>query len=77
VLSLGTVESAWVSAIDAPDPRTFNSNGVSISYTVEGKGEPVVLIHGLFVNADLNWQLLLWKKSGPIGRLRSSTAPAT
>jgi pimeloyl-ACP methyl ester carboxylesterase len=49
--------SSWVSAIDAPDPRTFDSNGVSISYTVEGKGEPVVLIHGLFVNADLNWRL--------------------
>lgn len=35
--------------------QTFNSNGVPIYYTVEGKGEPVVLIHGLHSSAELNW----------------------
>lgn len=34
----------------------FDSNGVRIHYTVEGKGEPVILIHGVAANADLNWR---------------------
>ncbi len=33
----------------------FDSNGVKIHYTVQGKGEPVVLIHGYAVNIALNW----------------------
>jgi pimeloyl-ACP methyl ester carboxylesterase len=37
-------------------PSTFDSKGVKISYTVEGHGEPVVLIHGLYASADLNWR---------------------
>ncbi len=36
--------------------RYFDSNGVSIHYTDEGEGEPVLLIHGLAANADLNWR---------------------
>jgi hypothetical protein len=35
----------------------FNSNGVRIHYTIEGKGEPVILLHGFSVNVDLNWRL--------------------
>lgn len=34
----------------------FDSNGVKIFYTVEGQGEPLILIHGLAANADLNWR---------------------
>jgi pimeloyl-ACP methyl ester carboxylesterase len=34
----------------------FDSNGVRIHYTVEGEGEPLVLLHGFAVNADLNWR---------------------
>jgi pimeloyl-ACP methyl ester carboxylesterase len=34
----------------------FNSAGVKIHYTVEGKGEPVILIHGLYSSAAVNWQ---------------------
>ncbi len=34
----------------------FDSNGLRIHYTVEGKGEPVILIHGVAANADLNWR---------------------
>ena len=41
---------------DDPKPQTFDSNGVSISYTVEGQGEPVVLIHGLYASGLLNWR---------------------
>jgi len=35
----------------------FDSKGVKIHYTVEGKGEPVVLIHGLYSSASINWEL--------------------
>jgi pimeloyl-ACP methyl ester carboxylesterase len=37
--------------------RYFDSNGVPLHYTVEGEGEPVVLLHGFAVNADINWRL--------------------
>ena len=36
---------------------TFDSAGLPIAYLVAGKGEPVVLIHGLCSSADINWQL--------------------
>ncbi len=35
----------------------FDSAGVKIHYTVEGKGEPVILIHGLYSSAMMNWGL--------------------
>jgi pimeloyl-ACP methyl ester carboxylesterase len=38
-------------------PRASTSNGVKIRYLDEGKGEPVVLIHGLFSSTLINWQL--------------------
>jgi len=34
----------------------FESNGARIYYTVQGKGEPVILVHGIGANADWNWQ---------------------
>lgn len=33
----------------------FDSAGVKIHYTLEGKGEPVILIHGLYSSARMNW----------------------
>lgn len=33
----------------------FDSAGVKIHYTVEGKGEPVLLIHGFGGDAQSNW----------------------
>jgi pimeloyl-ACP methyl ester carboxylesterase len=33
----------------------FDSDGVQIHYLVGGKGEPVLLIHGFAVNAQLQW----------------------
>lgn len=34
----------------------FESNGVRIFYTDQGKGEPVILIHGFAVQGDFNWR---------------------
>ncbi len=39
------------------DEGSFDSNGVKIQYTVQGEGEPVLLIHGFAVNKDLQWGL--------------------
>jgi len=33
----------------------FTSNGVNIQYVVEGRGEPVILVHGLCSSAKMNW----------------------
>jgi pimeloyl-ACP methyl ester carboxylesterase len=33
----------------------FKSAGVKIHYVVEGMGEPVILIHGLYSSAMMNW----------------------
>ncbi|HZV06692.1 MAG TPA: alpha/beta hydrolase [Gemmataceae bacterium] len=44
-------------AADNPPTQTFNSNGVKIAYFVQGKGEPVVLIHGWLSSAGINWAL--------------------
>ena len=46
---------AW-SAADAPaQDLHFDSNGVKIRYTVQGEGEPVVLVHGFTASAEANW----------------------
>jgi len=37
--------------------RTFDAKGVKIHYFVEGEGEPVVLIHGLYSSAEMNWRI--------------------
>lgn len=37
--------------------QSFQAKGVKIAYLSEGKGEPVILIHGLFSSTLLNWQL--------------------
>lgn len=35
----------------------FDSDGTEIRYTIEGAGEPVLLIHGYRASGDLNWRL--------------------
>ena len=40
-----------------PLDRMFDANGVQLHYIVEGEGEPVVLIHGLYSSARINWQM--------------------
>jgi pimeloyl-ACP methyl ester carboxylesterase len=39
------------------EDQFFDSNGVKIRYTVTGKGEPVVLIHGFTASIEKNWGL--------------------
>ena len=53
---------ALVAAVTVSDPTTpvvdrFDVNGVSLAYSVQGAGEPVVLIHGLYASARRNWEL--------------------
>jgi hypothetical protein len=45
------------SAAEKPTTGTFDANGVKIRYSVQGKGEPVVLIHGWLSSGWLNWDL--------------------
>lgn len=44
-------------ALAADGAHEFDSKGVKIHYLVAGQGEPVVLIHGLYSTAAINWQL--------------------
>jgi pimeloyl-ACP methyl ester carboxylesterase len=44
-------------AVGAVDSHMFDARGVKIHYLVAGSGEPVVLIHGLYSSARMNWQL--------------------
>ena len=38
-----------------PEGQYFDSNGVKIHYTVTGQGTPIIMVHGLAVNAGLNF----------------------
>ena len=40
----------------------FNSNGVRIHFLDEGKGDPVMLVHGFASNAENNWVTTGWLK---------------
>jgi pimeloyl-ACP methyl ester carboxylesterase len=44
-------------AADRPAGHTFDANGAKVWYSAQGKGEPVVLIHGLLSSAWVNWDL--------------------
>ena len=33
----------------------FDSAGVKIHYAIQGQGDPVILIHGLYSNGRMNW----------------------
>jgi pimeloyl-ACP methyl ester carboxylesterase len=44
-------------AAGAVESLIFDAHGVKIHYLVDGTGEPVVLIHGLYSSARVNWQL--------------------
>lgn len=50
VLSCGATRAAAQSVDDS-----FDSNGVRIHYRVQGRGEPVVLVHGLMANIGFQW----------------------
>ncbi len=53
----GAMFSPPASARTRPVEHTFDSNGVEISYTDQGTGVPVVLVHGFAVNKSLNWRI--------------------
>ena len=40
--------------------QSFNSDGVSIAYSDEGEGEPILLIHGFASNVAANWRDAGW-----------------
>jgi pimeloyl-ACP methyl ester carboxylesterase len=42
---------------DGVQSDTFDSGGVAIHYQFAGSGQPVILIHGLYSSAGINWQL--------------------
>ncbi len=44
----------WL-AISPAGAADFDSAGVKIHYVVAGKGDPVILIHGLMASAEINW----------------------
>lgn len=57
VVALTAAFWAFALHIDAATARgSFDSNGVPIAYTVDGSGEPVILVHGLGSSGDLNWR---------------------
>jgi pimeloyl-ACP methyl ester carboxylesterase len=45
------------SAAGPPASHFLDYHGVKIHYVVEGVGEPVILLHGLYSSAAINWQL--------------------
>jgi pimeloyl-ACP methyl ester carboxylesterase len=58
--ALPLVFLAPIGCADAADPpvvKSFDSNGIKIAYFTQGKGEPVVLIHGWTSSAGINWAL--------------------
>jgi pimeloyl-ACP methyl ester carboxylesterase len=56
---LGFFLSVFVVTLVQAEDLFFDSNGVKIHYTVQGKGEPVVLIHGYAVSIPLNWSAVM------------------
>jgi len=50
------VLSLLIPAYGYAEEHTFDSDGVTIHYTVEGEGEPVLLIHGYTATGTLNWR---------------------
>ncbi len=43
--------------------QRFDSDGVTIAYIDEGRGDPILLIHGFASNATVNWRNTNWIKT--------------
>ncbi len=54
---LALLALAPTTAQAAPASDFFTVKGVKIHYLTEGQGEPVLLIHGWYSSAAMNWQL--------------------
>ncbi|HWB08994.1 MAG TPA: alpha/beta hydrolase [Pirellulales bacterium] len=48
---------AGCAGAETPKVQTLDSGGLKIAYSVQGQGEPVVLIHGWLSSANINWSL--------------------
>ena len=57
LLFAGLVLLWQAGAAGAVVSQTFDAHGVDIHYLIDGAGVPVVLIHGLYSSARINWQL--------------------
>lgn len=57
VATLCLLPSFAALAVEAPEDRFFDSAGVKIRYTVQGEGEPLVLVHGFTARIETNWGL--------------------
>lgn len=53
-LTCSVVASGGAALLHAEE---FTSDGLKIHYVVEGQGEPVILVHGLYSSAKLNWEM--------------------
>lgn len=54
--TVGVATACWVLLQRTPG-HYFDADGVRLFYTDRGTGEPVILLHGFGVNADLNWRI--------------------
>lgn len=57
VLTIFAIFGGVTGCAPGAEPQTLDSKGVKISYFIEGKGTPVVLLHGLYSSAKINWEL--------------------
>jgi pimeloyl-ACP methyl ester carboxylesterase len=57
VIILSAASGIAPAAEKKPASGTFDSNGIKTWYSVQGQGEPVVLIHGWLSSAGINWDL--------------------
>ena len=56
VLIFGGLLAVALHSLLGPEGNYFNSGGVRIHYTDEGRGEPVILVHGFANPANLQWR---------------------
>jgi len=47
----------FVGSMNCARADDFDSAGVKIHYSVTGQGDPVILVHGLYASALMNWDL--------------------
>jgi len=64
VLVFGGLLAAVSHYLLGPEGHYFDSGGVRVHYTDEGRGEPVILVHGFANPANLQW-----RRTGRIGAL--------
>jgi alpha/beta hydrolase fold len=50
-------QAGCMQAAEKPKVQSLDAQGVKISYSIQGQGEPVILIHGWLSSGWINWQL--------------------